>query len=122
MIQMVSAAPKRALEFGIYRDGDNNLDAVQAVTLRQALQSSSTDSAIEYTVEDTTAVGSGVLHTDAFRVEDGRIASPQVGPAHDMSSAENLAQFVARTLDNAEQAGAKQTWISPITVPAMAAG
>ncbi|MDP9111692.1 MAG: hypothetical protein M3M96_08680 [Candidatus Eremiobacteraeota bacterium] len=111
MIQTVSATPKRALEFGIYRDGDNNLDAVQAVTLRQALQSSSTDSAIEYTVEDTTAVGSGVLHTDAFRVEDGHIASPKVGPAHDMSSAENLARFVAQTLDNAEQVGAKQTWI-----------
>lgn len=111
MIQLVSAAPKRALEFGIYRDGDNNLDAVQAVTLRQALQSSSEDAGVEYTVEDTTAVGSGVLHTDSFRVEDGRIASPHVGPANDMASAENLAQFVARTLDNAEAVGAKQTWI-----------
>jgi hypothetical protein len=27
----------RALEFGLYRDGDNNLDQVQATTIAQAV-------------------------------------------------------------------------------------
>ena len=111
MTNTVSGMPARSLEFGIYRDGDNNLDAVQAVTLRQALQSSSKNAAVEFTIEDTTSVGSGVLHTDEFRVADGRIASPHVGPAHDMASEANLARFVAHVLDDAQLCGARQTWI-----------
>ena len=55
MLQNVTATPsRRSLEFGIYRDGDNNLDAIQESTLSQALRTSRTDSRIEFTVEDTT--------------------------------------------------------------------
>ena len=42
---------RRSLEFGIYRDGDNNLDAIQESTLWQALRTSARDSRIEFTVE-----------------------------------------------------------------------
>ena len=101
----------RTLEFGIYRDGDNNLDDSQGLTLRQALQTSSKDSRIEYTVQDTTSAGTGDLRTDSFTIARGRIGQASVGAPHDMASEKNLAQFVAHTLDNAEKSGAKQTWI-----------
>ena len=101
----------RAVEFGIYRDGDNNLDPSQAVTLRQALQSSAKDSRIEYTVQDTTAIGTGKLRTDSFTIADGALGQAEIDAAHDMACEQNLAKFVAHVLDNAEASGAKQTWI-----------
>lgn len=101
----------RALEFGIYRDGDNNLDESQGITLRQALRTSAQDGRVEYTVEDTTSAGTGNLRTDSFVLRNGEIAKAHVGKPHDMASPQNLARFVADTLDNAEKSGAKQTWI-----------
>ena len=102
---------QRNLEFGIYRDGDNNLDESQGITLRQALQSSAKDAAVEYTVQDTTAAGTGVLRTDSFTLRDGGVGEAHVEAPHDMASEKNLAQFVSHVLDNAEKSGAKQTWI-----------
>lgn len=110
MIALRQTAP-RTVEFGIYRDGDNNLDESQGITLRQALQTSAADAGVEFTVQDTTSAGSGRLRTDSFAVADGRIAQAQIGTPHDMASESNLAKFVARVLDNAQQSGAKQTWI-----------
>ena len=108
----------RALEFGIYRDGDNNLDMSQSLTVAQALQSSRSDSAVEFTVEDTTGlrvdgddVFEGRKHTDDFTIADGKIGAEQIGKARNMASESNLAQFVAQTLDNAERSSAAQTWI-----------
>lgn len=101
----------RTVEFGIYRDGDNNLDESQGVTLRQALQTSAKDSRIQYTVEDTTSAGTGRLRTDSFTIADGTLGDASVGAPHDMASQKNLARFVADTLDNAESSGAAQTWI-----------
>jgi hypothetical protein len=119
MLQNVTTTPaRRALEFGIYRDGDNNLDAIQESTLAQALQTSRTDSRIEFTVQDTTSLHSdgdgverGTLHTAQYTIADGNVAGAHVGKAHDMSDEENLARFVAQTLDDAQASGAKQTWI-----------
>lgn len=108
---IINASSPRTLEFGIYRDGDNNLDDSQGVTLRQALQSSAKDSRIEYTVQDTTSAGTGDLRTDSFTIADGGVGEASVGRPHDMASEKNLARFVADTLDNAEKSGAKQTWI-----------
>jgi len=110
-------APRRTLEFGIYRDGDNNLDAVQEAVVGQALQTSAKDSRIAFTVEDTTALPQGHsaradrLHTDEFTISDGKIRDEQTGKPHDMSDEGNLAQFVAHTLDRAQADGVKQTWI-----------
>lgn len=106
----------RALEFGLYRDGDNNLDDMQSLTIVQALQTSARDASIEFTVEDTTArrgfEPAHELRTESYTIAGGGITSPvHVSPPHDPSSRENLARFVARTLDNAERGGAKQTWI-----------
>ncbi|HVA28844.1 MAG TPA: hypothetical protein VNF68_11725 [Candidatus Baltobacteraceae bacterium] len=119
-MQPVTLTPprSRALEFGIYRDGDNNLDASQSNALGQALQVSAEDSSIQFTVEDTTGlravdgdVVEGKTHTDQFTIAGGQIGDPQIGKTHEMSDPNNLAQFVKRTLDNAEASGAKQAWI-----------
>ncbi|MEO6913098.1 MAG: hypothetical protein ABI182_03630 [Candidatus Baltobacteraceae bacterium] len=114
----VSQPVARSVEFGIYRDGDNNLDESQGITLRQALDTSSKDSRIEYTVQDTTSLRTadddsveGNLRTDNFTIADGKIGQASIDKAHDMASPKNLAQFVARTLDNAQKSGAKHTWI-----------
>ena len=109
MLQNVTVTPsRRSLEFGIYRDGDNNLDAVQESTLAQALQTSARDGRIEFTVEDTThlradgdAIVSGALHTERYTIADGDVSGVHVRSADDMSDERNLARFVARTLDNA---------------------
>jgi hypothetical protein len=121
MLQNVTITPaRRSLEFGIYRDGDNNLDAIQESTLSQALHTSARDSHIEFTVEDTTALRPlhgtqrdhvDGLHTDEYTIADGGVSNARSGPANDMSDEANLARFVARTLDNAQASGAKQTWI-----------
>ena len=119
-MQSVTLTPQRprALEFGIYRDGDNNLDASQSLAVAQALQTSRRDSGIEFTVQDTTGLRAshgdiveGKTHTDAFTIADGEIGDPSIGKAHNMSNPNNLARFVAQTLDNAEASGAKQTWL-----------
>jgi hypothetical protein len=112
MLQNVSTIPsRRTLEFGIYRDGDNNLDAIQNAVLGQALRTSQSDSRIQFTVEDTTRQHSHSLHTNDYTIADGQVGDAHVGKGIDMSDEANLAQFVARTLDNAETSGAKQTWI-----------
>ncbi len=115
---VTTTPPRRALEFGIYRDGDNNLDAVQNAVLGQALQTSARDPRIAFAIEDTTGLNvahgdvvEGKLHTDSFDLAGGRIGDPHVGRAQDMSDPKNLAGFVAHTLDQAEANGAKQTWI-----------
>jgi hypothetical protein len=123
MLQNVtSLPPRRTLEFGIYRDGDNNLDPIQESVVSQATQTSAQDGRIQFTVEDTTATHPGPIrqaqgdtrhgmHTDRFTIADGRIGQVDSSKAHDMSDEKNLAAFVAETLDNAEASGAKQTWI-----------
>jgi hypothetical protein len=95
------------LEFGIYRDGDNNLDQSQSAVIRQARITSAEDTAIQFTVEDTSRAGTQrATIQDGCQTLDGTTRSPD-----DMASPENLARFVARTLDNAQRVGAKQTWI-----------
>ena len=104
-----------ALEFGIYRDGDNNLDHEQAFVINQALNVSNRDSSIEFVVEDTTSrrglLHEGALRTESYLIRDGIADDVKVETPHDPSSRENLAAFVARTLDRAQESGAKQTWI-----------
>jgi hypothetical protein len=110
-MDVVRQPTRRTLEFGIYRDGDNNLDQSQGITLRQALQSSERDSRVEYTVEDTTSAVTGRLRTDEFTIGNGKVAHASIDTPHDMASQKNLARFVADTLENAHRSGASQTWI-----------
>lgn len=106
-----SVPSPRAAEFGIYRDGDNNLDASQSRVVRDALRVSARDPSVAFTVEDTTSLGGRGLRTNDFSIRDGAIGDARIGNAHDMASESNLAQFVAHTLDDAQRDGAKQTWV-----------
>src|SRR5580658_3907146 len=120
MVGMVQTERRtRALEFGIYRDGDNNLDDVQAATIGQAVAVSARTPGTEFTVEDTTArrgfLPSHVLRTEAYTIADGTVSSNvHLEAPHDMADRDNLAAFVDRTLDRAEQAHAKATWVDLI--------
>jgi hypothetical protein len=110
----MTPARSRALEFGIYRDGDNNLDDSQANLLSQARDVSLADRSIQFTVENTTSAlrqAQGDTVTDTYTLDAGVKREIDQRPAVDMADPDNLAAFVARTLDNAEKSGAKQTWI-----------
>jgi hypothetical protein len=124
-MQPVTLTPQRsrALEFGIYRDGDNNLDASQAEVLAQARAVSAGDSSIEFSVKDTGgasfdsvrsahyAQDDKGVRTDDYTISDGDGHNIQDHKGDDMADPRTLAQFVKTTLDNAEASGAKQTWI-----------
>jgi len=117
----------RALEFGMYRDGDNNLDDIQAATIAQAVQTSRRDASIEFTVEDTTArrgfEPAHVLRTESYTIAGGAISKHvAIDEPRDMSSRSELAKFVDHVLDDAENSNAKQRGsISSITAAATAA-
>jgi hypothetical protein len=107
---------ERSLEFGIYRDGDNNLDDVQAGVIAQARAVSARDPGIEFLVEDTTSrrgfAPRHVLRTESYAIADGEL-SPRIelAPPRDMSDRATLAHFVRHALDRAQHNGAAQTWI-----------
>jgi hypothetical protein len=105
-----------ALQFGIYRDGDNNLDRAQSPVIDQAFRVSARDGAIAFNIEDTTArrdeIGDGGKRTESYDVRNGEIqGEPKIDRPHDPSSRANLATFVEHTLDAAERNGAAQTWL-----------
>ncbi len=114
-MQSVGLRPASTLEFGIYRDGDNNLDESQAQGIMQARQVSKSNENIQFTVEDTTSregvEPEGYMRTESYTIQDGRVSDLSVSRPANMASESNLAKFVARTLDNAENAHAKATWI-----------
>ena len=111
--------PTTTLEFGMYRDGDNNLDEIQSLTIAQALQTSKRDASIQFTVEDTTSrrglEPAHVLRTESYEIEGGHLSKHvEVSSPHDMSARGDLTKFVAHVLDNAETTHAKQTWLDLI--------
>lgn len=107
MIPVQQPHVARSLEYGIYRDGDNNLDASQEDAVTQAERVSARNANVQFTVEDT-SLQSG---THRFTIDGGTRRPEDAPPRDDMASPSNLAEFVARTLDHAETSGAKQTWI-----------
>jgi hypothetical protein len=105
-----------ALQFGIYRDGDNNLDRIQSPVIDQAFEVSAHDKLVAFTVEDTTARRDFALpegaRTERYAIRDGAVDGPVVfDEPHDPAARANLAAFVARTLSDAQHNDAKQTWI-----------
>ncbi len=104
--------PRRTLEFGIYRDGDNNLDEIQEPAVSQAVGLSSHDPAIGFAVEDTNDIDvDGYTTTHDFDLADGRVSHERLRDAKEMSDPKTLAAFVAHTLDQAEKNHATQTWL-----------
>jgi hypothetical protein len=105
-----------SVQVGLYRDGDNNLDVVQSPVIDQAFEVSAHDKLVAFTVEDTTArrdfTQAHGARTESYRIRDGQVdGGVAIDAPHDPSSRANLAAFVARTLDDAQANGAKQTWL-----------
>ncbi len=103
------------LEYGIYRDGDNNLDDAQSAAIGQALETSAQDPAISFSIEDTTArrglLPAHYLRTESYDVDQGRPHNVRIEPPKNMSARATLAAFVDRALDRAEKHHAAATWI-----------
>ena len=116
MLQTFTSTPsRRTLEFGIYRDGDNNLDAVQeAAVSRRRCASARAMRALSSPWKTRRRFTEARCTPTSTRSPAARIGHVMRGDAHDMSDESNLARFVARTLDNAEASGRKQTWVDLI--------
>lgn len=112
---MIQTHAATRLEYGLYRDGDNNLDDVQSLAIAQAVETSRDDRALSVTVEDTTAreglLPRHYLRTESYDVDDGKVHDLAVTPPKDMSARQTLAEFVTRTLDRAQEHGANAAWI-----------
>jgi hypothetical protein len=104
------------LQFGIYRDGDNNLDRIQSPVIDQAFETSEHDPLVAFSVEDFTArpdfAAAAGRRTESYAIRDGAVE----GAVHETregnaSSRAELARFVAHTLDEAQRNGARTTWV-----------
>ncbi len=108
------------LQLGLYRDGENNLDRLQAPLIDQAFEVSARDPHLAVTVEDFTArrdfaLPAHVVRTETYSIRDGEVSgNVRAAPAGNPSSRAELARFVARTLDQAETNRAAATWIELI--------
>lgn len=104
------------LQFGIYRDGDNNLDRIQSPVIDQAFETSEHDPLVAFSVEDFTArrdfASLGGRRTESYEIRDGAVdGAVHEGREGIASSRAVLARFVAHTLDEAQKNSAKTTWI-----------
>ncbi len=90
--------------FGVYRDGDNNLDAVQERNVTDFVHETRQDRALKVVAEDTTGVPhapfrKGDVRTEWSVIEGGKQHVVRIESARDMSSRGTLAAFVTRTLE-----------------------
>lgn len=105
-----------ALQVGVYRDGDNNLDAIQSPVIDQAFALSEHDKLVAFRVEDFTArkdfAARPGARVESYAIRDGVVeGAVEARPPADPADPKELARFVARTLDDAEKNGATSTWI-----------
>jgi hypothetical protein len=99
-----AAAALNRVVFGVYRDGDNNLDAVQERNVTDFVRETRTNPALKVVAEDTTGVPhapfrTGDLRTEWSTIEGGKQHVVRIESARDMSSRATLAAFVNRTLE-----------------------
>ncbi|MEA2663951.1 MAG: Clostripain family [Candidatus Eremiobacteraeota bacterium] len=105
------------LQLGLYRDGENDLDVLQAPLIDQAFAASARDPRLAVTVEDFTArrdfaLPAHLVRSETYAIRDGQVdGNVRAAPARNPSSRAELARFVARTLDDAEANQARTTWI-----------
>jgi len=90
--------------FGVYRDGDNNLDAAQERNVTDFVSATARDRALKVVAEDTTSLprspfGIGELRTESSVIEGGEQRIVRVTSPVDMSDRATLANFVERTLE-----------------------
>src|SRR5258708_5363351 len=90
--------------FGVYRDGDNNLDSVQERNVTDFVREPRSDPALKVVAEDTTGVPrapfrKGDLRTEWSTIEGGAQHVVSIESPRDMSDRASLAAFVNRTLE-----------------------
>jgi hypothetical protein len=99
-----TASTAHRVVFGVYRDGDNNLDAAQERNVTDFVRETRADSALKVVAEDTTALPKspfrkGDLRTEWSVIQGGAQHVVRIESARDMSSRATLAAFVDRTLE-----------------------
>lgn len=99
-VQQSGATPQVVLQYGIYRDGDNNLDQAEGPLIPQAVQVSAKHSNISMLVMDTTSYFDGHPsqngpRTYTYELYNGKISNLTIHPRQDMSKSGNLAEFIA---------------------------
>ena len=99
-----AAGALRHVVFGVYRDGDNNLDAAQERNVTDFVRETRANSALKVVAEDTTALPrapfrQGDLRTEWSVIQGGAQHVVRIESARDMSSRATLAAFVDRTLE-----------------------
>ena len=90
--------------FGVYRDGDNNLDGVQERNVTDFTKTTASNPALKVVAEDTTRVGRapflrGQLRTEWSTIQNGAQHVTRITAPADMSVRRSLAAFVERTLE-----------------------
>jgi len=103
----VVSAPEQGrhpVVFGVYRDGDNNLDEAQERNVTDFVGATARDHSLKVVAEDTTSLprspfGIGSLRTESSVIEKGDQRIVRVTAPVDMSDRATLASFVERTLE-----------------------
>ncbi len=95
---------QQQIVFGVYRDGDNNLDASQERNVTDFIKTTAANNALKVVAEDTTSVSQtpflpGTLRTESSIIENGHRHIVRVQSPVDMSDRRTLADFVRRTLE-----------------------
>jgi hypothetical protein len=99
----IATTARHPVVFGVYRDGDNNLDAVQERNVTDFVATTAANPALKVIAEDTTSLPrapfkAGDLRTESSVIQNGEQHVVRVTSAHDMSDRATLAAFVERTL------------------------
>ena len=100
----VGPAGSHPVVFGVYRDGDNNLDAVQERNVTDFVNTTARNPDLKVVAEDTTAeprdpFSAGDLRTESSIIQDGKQHIVRVTLPVDMSNRATLAAFVRSTLE-----------------------
>jgi len=105
-VDQISANPivNRNVVFGVYRDGDNNLDAVQERNVTDFIRTTASNPSLKVLAEDTTRLPHppflrSQLRTEWSTIENGTQHITRVTSPVDMSDRKSLATFVEQTLE-----------------------
>ncbi len=100
----IDPSTRQSVVFGVYRDGDNNLDAAQERNVTDFIKTTAANPSLKVVVEDTTSLprepfDQGDLRTESSVIQGGKQHVVRVTAPKDMSSRQTLAAFVQRTLE-----------------------
>jgi hypothetical protein len=105
-VQQVTCDPivPHHVVFGVYRDGDNNLDAVQERNVTDFINTTASDPSLKVIAEDTTRLSRppfarSQLRTEWSTIQDGTQHITRITAPADMSDRKTLAMFVEQTLE-----------------------